>query len=116
MAQLVRPLPMSDPPDGGYGWVCVVAEFFINGFTWGIVAVGITLQNSLRSHPLLADKTPLGLSATGSIFHIISRTMPSQMGRQWIMLSSAASNSQWLLSWPRLQRLLLAYSVPDSPC
>ncbi|KAL9632047.1 MAG: hypothetical protein Q9164_005556 [Protoblastenia rupestris] len=52
MAQLVRPLPMSDPPDGGYGWVCVVAEFFINGFTWGIVAVGVTLQNSLRSHPL----------------------------------------------------------------
>lgn len=27
------------PPDGGYGWVCVFAQFFINGFTWGVVAV-----------------------------------------------------------------------------
>jgi hypothetical protein len=32
---------LSDPPDGGYGWVCVVAVFFINGFTWGIVAVSL---------------------------------------------------------------------------
>ena len=29
-----------DPPDGGYGWVCVAACFMINCFTWGIVAVG----------------------------------------------------------------------------
>ncbi len=30
---------VADLPDGGYGWVCVVAVFFINGFTWGIIAV-----------------------------------------------------------------------------
>jgi MFS family permease len=24
------------PPDGGYGWVCVACNFFINGHTWGI--------------------------------------------------------------------------------
>ncbi|KAL9101021.1 MAG: hypothetical protein Q9163_003663 [Psora crenata] len=35
----VRPVPISDPPDGGYGWVCVVAQFLINGFTWGVVAI-----------------------------------------------------------------------------
>lgn len=26
------------PPDGGYGWVCILACFIINGFTWGICA------------------------------------------------------------------------------
>ena len=30
--------PTSEPPDGGYGWVCLVAVFFINGFVWGIIA------------------------------------------------------------------------------
>ena len=27
------------PPDGGYGWICVAAQFLINGFTWGVAAV-----------------------------------------------------------------------------
>lgn len=27
------------PPDGGYGWLCVLAQFLINGFTWGVAAV-----------------------------------------------------------------------------
>lgn len=31
-------VPTADPPDGGYGWVCLLCVFFINGFTWGIVA------------------------------------------------------------------------------
>ncbi|KAK8041422.1 hypothetical protein PG994_014429 [Apiospora phragmitis] len=26
-------------PDGGYGWICVAAQFLINGFTWGVAAV-----------------------------------------------------------------------------
>lgn len=26
-------------PDGGYGWICVMAQFFINAFTWGVAAV-----------------------------------------------------------------------------
>ena len=30
------PLP---PPDGGYGWICVLACFCVNAFTWGVVAV-----------------------------------------------------------------------------
>jgi hypothetical protein len=45
--QVETPLPpssaLAEPPDGGYGWVCVVAVFFINGFTWGIVAVSPAL-------------------------------------------------------------------------
>ena len=27
------------PPDGGYGWVCVLACSLVNGFTWGVVSV-----------------------------------------------------------------------------
>lgn len=27
------------PPDGGYGWVCVVCVFWINAHTWGINSV-----------------------------------------------------------------------------
>lgn len=34
------------PPDGGYGWVCVGAQFFINGFTWGVAAVSYLEDSS----------------------------------------------------------------------
>jgi hypothetical protein len=27
-----------NPPDGGYGWVCVAACFTLNCFTWGAVS------------------------------------------------------------------------------
>lgn len=30
---------VSDPQDGGYGWVCVGSCFAVNCFTWGVVAV-----------------------------------------------------------------------------
>lgn len=39
------------PPDGGYGWVCVLACFGINGFTWGIVAsYGVYLNYYLTNN------------------------------------------------------------------
>ena len=28
-----------EPPDGGYGWVCVACCFWINAHTWGINSV-----------------------------------------------------------------------------
>lgn len=36
------------PPDGGYGWVCVLACFLVNFATWGVVAVRVKAK--LRSH------------------------------------------------------------------
>lgn len=34
--EAVRPPPEDLPPNGGYGWVCVVAVALINAHTWGI--------------------------------------------------------------------------------
>lgn len=39
------------PPDGGYGWVCVVSCFTINCFTWGAVSVSTTRMP--KSHVVL---------------------------------------------------------------
>lgn len=30
------------PPEGGYGWVVCGAVSLINGFTWGVAAVGLS--------------------------------------------------------------------------
>jgi len=41
---------VEDPPDGGYGWVCVAACFTINCFTWGTVAVSSCFRVALRTY------------------------------------------------------------------
>lgn len=33
-----QPTPWT-PPDGGYGWVCVITVFLINAHTWGLNSV-----------------------------------------------------------------------------
>ena len=43
----------SPPPDGGYGWVCVLACFCVNAFTWGVVAV-----SPPTSHSHITEKPP----------------------------------------------------------
>ncbi|KAJ4503869.1 hypothetical protein HRR83_008677 [Exophiala dermatitidis] len=39
------------PPDGGYGWVCVACNFFINGHTWGVNSTyGVFLSYYLNNN------------------------------------------------------------------
>ena len=38
-----------DPPDGGYGWVCVACCFTVNCFTWGVVAVSRHIPSRLAA-------------------------------------------------------------------
>lgn len=43
------------PPDGGYGWVCVLSCFLINAFSWGVVSVRPPLP---PFHPPLSPPPP----------------------------------------------------------
>ncbi|KAI0169299.1 MFS transporter, MCP family, solute carrier family 16, member 6 [Hypoxylon sp. FL1284] len=53
------------PPDGGYGWVCVVAQFLLNGFTWGVAAsYGVYLAHYL-SHDLFPEARSLDYAFIG---------------------------------------------------
>ena len=36
------------PPDGGYGWVCVVCVFLINAHTWGLNFVSWSFPSSVE--------------------------------------------------------------------
>lgn len=37
------------PPNGGYGWVCVVCVFLINAHTWGLNFVSFLSQHLCMS-------------------------------------------------------------------
>ncbi|KAI6084710.1 MFS transporter, MCP family, solute carrier family 16, member 6 [Hypoxylon rubiginosum] len=43
------------PPDGGYGWLCVLAQFLINGFTWGVAASYSVYLAYYLSHDLFPN-------------------------------------------------------------
>lgn len=48
------------PPDGGYGWVCVICNAFINGHTWGINSVSEARYELL---PLSYDPVDVSFSS-----------------------------------------------------
>ena len=73
-----------DPPDGGYGWVCVAAGFTINGFTWGLTAV-----SSLRKGCEIRWLTPIS-SLIAFTFPITSTMVPFRGRNRWILPLLAA--------------------------
>ncbi len=39
-----------EPPDGGYGWVCVIVCFLINAHTWGLNSVITTIITKITTN------------------------------------------------------------------
>ncbi|KAJ9667858.1 hypothetical protein H2201_002044 [Coniosporium apollinis] len=55
------------PPDGGYGWVCVLSVFIINGFSWGVLAsYGVCLAYYLETD-LFPGATSLDYAFIGGL-------------------------------------------------
>ncbi|KAI0411749.1 MFS transporter, MCP family, solute carrier family 16, member 6 [Xylaria grammica] len=53
------------PPDGGYGWFCVLAQFLINGFTWGVAASYSVYLAYYLSHDLFPEARPIDYAFIG---------------------------------------------------
>lgn len=69
------PLALDEPPDGGYGWVCIVCVFFINGFTWGIIAsFGVFLAYYLDNN-VFEGGTPLDYAFIGGLNFSVAMLM-----------------------------------------
>ncbi|EPS38920.1 hypothetical protein H072_7294 [Dactylellina haptotyla CBS 200.50] len=64
-----EPVDESAPPDGGYGWVCVACNFFMNACTWGInSSYGVYLSYYLTHRPpLFAEATSLDYAFVGGV-------------------------------------------------
>lgn len=54
-------------PDGGYGWVCVLGQFIINGFTWGVVAAYSVYLAWYLEHQIFPDATSLDFAVVGGL-------------------------------------------------
>ncbi|RYC64466.1 hypothetical protein CHU98_g1744 [Xylaria longipes] len=52
-------------PDGGYGWVCVLAQFLINGFTWGVAASYSVYLAYYLSNDLFIEGKPIDYAFIG---------------------------------------------------
>ncbi|KAI1741272.1 MFS transporter, MCP family, solute carrier family 16, member 6 [Xylaria scruposa] len=52
-------------PDGGYGWICVMAQFFINAFTWGVAASYSVYLSYYLSNDLFTEGRPIDYAFIG---------------------------------------------------
>lgn len=75
-----------DDHDGGYGWVCVVAQLLITANTWGVNGVSCLCPPgiALEYCGLITVNSPLASTST-----IIFLPMPFQERRKWHTPSSA---------------------------
>ena len=55
------------PPDGGYGWICVVCNFLINGHTWGINSTYGVFLSYYLSHDYFPNTSPLVYAFIGGL-------------------------------------------------
>lgn len=56
-----------EPPNGGYGWICVAAIATLNGHTWGLnSSYGVFLAHYL-SHNIFPSATPLQYAFVGGL-------------------------------------------------
>ncbi|ETS80842.1 hypothetical protein PFICI_08371 [Pestalotiopsis fici W106-1] len=53
------------PPDGGYGWFCVLAQFLINGFTWGVAASYSVYLAHYLSHDIFPEASSVDYAFIG---------------------------------------------------
>ncbi|RMZ80475.1 hypothetical protein DV737_g2996, partial [Chaetothyriales sp. CBS 132003] len=55
------------PPDGGFGWVCVLCNFFINGHTWGVNSTYGVFLGYYLSHDFFPGTTALTYAFIGGL-------------------------------------------------
>ena len=65
--QVEEKIEVDEPPDGGYGWVCVMCTFVINAHTWGInSSYGVFLAYYL-ANDYYPGSTPLKFAFIGGL-------------------------------------------------
>ncbi|KAK8030466.1 hypothetical protein PG990_000200 [Apiospora arundinis] len=81
--QGMQPRP---PPDGGYGWICVAAQFLINGFTWGVAASYSVYLSHYLSQGLFSEARPLDYAFVGGFnfaFALLVAPLATSLARRY---------------------------------
>jgi MFS family permease len=79
-----------EPPDGGYGWVCVIVCFMINAHTWGINSVIATVFYKPSNH-----SQAYGVFLA---YYLSSNTFPGATRTQFAFIGGLSVSSALLLS------------------